>query len=373
MRFFPIVNALKILICFFNITAFSGIYAQSNTSYRFPRPEFQNEYTQPQAAYPQGRSPSFDYIDVFLLFFALCLAAYLTIIKRSRRYVFLLMIVCLLYFGFYKKGCICPIGSIQNISLALFNPEFRVTLTTGLIFFLPLIFSLLFGRVFCSSVCPLGGIQDLVLIKPITIPIWLKTVLRFIPYVYLALAVLFASTGAGFIICQFDPFVGIFRRSASFSMILFGILFLGAGTVVARPYCRFLCPYSILLGWMSFFSKWHVSVTPDICIKCRLCEKACPFEAINTPRIRPSLSYQSRSIKQFYFAVILMPLLIFTGMVAGRSVSKWISLKHPTVRLAEQILREDNMRTNQTTEESRTFREGSTPVSELVLKARGIK
>lgn len=114
-------------------------------------------------------------------------------------------------------------------------------------------------------------------------PTWLETPLRLLPYLYLGLAVLFAATGAGFIICQYDPFVGFFRFSATFNIIIFGLFLLLLGTVVARPYCRYLCPLSVLLNWFSRVSRKHVNITPSECNLCRLCEESCPFEAINMP------------------------------------------------------------------------------------------
>ena len=35
-------------------------------------------------------------------------------------------VVCLAYFGFYREGCICPIGAIQNVAVALVDPHYAV-------------------------------------------------------------------------------------------------------------------------------------------------------------------------------------------------------------------------------------------------------
>ena len=137
-------------------------------------------------------------------------------------------------------------------------------------FVLPLLSTLFYGRTFCAGVCPLGAIQDLVIVKPISLPKWLNKTLGLIPYVYLSLAVLFAATGTDFIICRYDPFVGIFRMDAKFLMIVLGVAFLLMGMFVGRPYCRFLCPYGVLLSWMSRFSKKHLTITPSECIQCKL-------------------------------------------------------------------------------------------------------
>ena len=53
----------------------------------------------------------------------------------------------------------------------------------------------------------------------------LKSVLASVPFIYLALAVLFAATNSQFLICRYDPFVGIFRLDAPYTMIIFGACF----------------------------------------------------------------------------------------------------------------------------------------------------
>ncbi len=91
-----------------------------------------------------------------VLVLALELATYFIYRKRSRGWVFALTIGCLAYFGFYRQGCICAIGAIQNVALTIFDHDYALPLTALLFFVLPLVFSLFFGRVFCSGVCPLG-------------------------------------------------------------------------------------------------------------------------------------------------------------------------------------------------------------------------
>ena len=131
--------------------------------------------------------------------------AYLVHTKRRRLYVFLLMLCSLIYFGFYRKGCVCAIGAIQNVSLGFFDASYAIPLSVLAFFLLPLVFTLFFGRVFCGGVCPLGAIQDLFLIKPIPVPFWLRQALSLLAYLYLGAAVLFAAMGSAFIICEYDP------------------------------------------------------------------------------------------------------------------------------------------------------------------------
>jgi FSR family fosmidomycin resistance protein-like MFS transporter len=55
-----------------------------------------------------------------------------------------------------------------------------------LVFFLaPIVVALFFGRTFCAAVCPQGAIQDLVLVKPLKVPLWLEHGLGVIPFLFL--------------------------------------------------------------------------------------------------------------------------------------------------------------------------------------------
>ncbi|MDC0584736.1 4Fe-4S binding protein, partial [Bacteroidales bacterium] len=189
----------------------TGLDAQEQ---RFPKPDFESGYVQPSTTTPEPRSLSLEYIDVLILIGVMALAAYFALKVRSRKGLMWLSIFSLLYFGFYREGCICSVGSIQNMALALFSDSYRISIPVILFFTAPLLFSLFFGRVFCASACPLGVIQDLLIIRPIKLSSGLQKALGLFPYIYLGLAVLYAATGTDFIICRFDPFVGIFRLGA---------------------------------------------------------------------------------------------------------------------------------------------------------------
>lgn len=341
---------------------------------RFPQPEFETEHVVPEPTKPAARNPFLPYQDVAILTLALSLSSYFVLRRRSRRAVFVLMVCCLVYFGFWKKGCICPVGSTQNILLSLSDPSYVVPLSVVLLFLLPLVFALFFGRVFCASVCPLGAIQDVVVLKPVRIPRWLEEVLGLLRHVYLGLAVLFVITGAGFIICRYDPFVAFFRRSGSTFMLLLGAAFLLGGIFVARPYCRFLCPYGVLLGWMSRLSKWHASITPDTCIQCRLCEDACPFGAINFPNTEaPDRESRAAGIRRLGVLILLLPAVVIACGWIGSQLERALAPVHPRIQLAEQIALEESDPALERTERSDAFRAAGTPFAELSEEAASIR
>jgi polyferredoxin len=205
------------------------------------------------------------------------------------------------------------------------------------------------------------------------VPTWLSEVLGLFPYIYLGLAVLFAANGAGFIICQYDPFVGFFRFGATFNMVIFGFSLLLLGTVVARPYCRFLCPYGVLLGWMSRLSRKHVTITPKECTNCRLCEESCPFGAINKPDEAEMAESKPSSVRRLVLLFTLLPVIIFASGWIVSEMHIPLSKQHKTVALAEEILLEEKGLRVESTLETRTFRSLGKPNTVLYEEAREIQ
>jgi polyferredoxin len=339
---------------------------------RFPQPEFESGYEMPEQALPAAWGNAWEYIDVVVLLGALVLATHLALRVRLRKGIFALTVFSILYFGFWRRGCICPVGSLQNVVLALSDSGYALPLSALAFFVLPLGFTLFFGRTFCAAVCPLGAVQDIVVLKPQRIPRWLSHGLGMLAYVYLGLAVLFAATGAGFVICRFDPFVSFFRMSGHASRFFMGGVLLAGGVFIARPYCRFLCPYGVLLGWMSRFSKWHVTITPDECVKCRLCEDSCPFDAIRRPTEGEGGEPRERAIRRLGVLLALLPVFVAAGILVGGWVEGALSRAHPRVRLSERIVREDSGEAPGRTTESEAFRQAGTPASELHDEAAGL-
>ncbi len=335
---------------------------------RFPPPDF-TEHVLPTTTVPPPRAEWFQYLDLAALVVALSLATYFAIVKRSRRGLFALGLASLAWFGFYRGGCICPIGAIQNMTLAMTDATYAVPWTVAAMFAVPILFTLFFGRTFCAAVCPLGAMQEAVALRPVNVPVWLDQALGLLAYVYLGAGVLFAATGTAFVICRYDPFVGFFRYSAGINMLIVGACFLVGGIFVGRPYCRYLCPYGAILGLVSRCSKWHAKIPPQECIQCRLCENACPYGAIREPTaaLRPDERHRGR--RRLALLLGLFPVLIVVGFVIGRRLEVPLAAVHPTVRLADRIRLEQTGRVGDTVDMSDAFRNTGRPTEELYREA----
>ncbi len=219
------------------------------------------------------------------------------------RWFWLPAAVTLGYFGLVRGGCICPVGSVANLSIGLVHPE-RVGLTTAAMFFLPLLAALVMGRVFCVAGCPLGAVQHLLGgRRAVQLPAMLERGLRGLPVVALAATAWLAVRGGCLLVCLLDPYkTAFFFGYGSLHRILnwlqgglvepglfwvgdlaaWGILggAVGLGWWVYRPFCRFVCPYGVLLGLFSRVAFKRRRIEQANCVQCGICEKRCPVNAI---------------------------------------------------------------------------------------------
>ncbi len=388
-----------VLLCFILSFIFCiDILAQD----RFPKPEFEGNYQIPSPDMPVVKPKIEWYIEIIALFFLLAASSFFAIKKRSRVGILVVSIISLIILGFGKQGCICSVASIQNIVWAIANPNYIISFSILAAFILPLLFSLFFGRVFCGGVCPFGVIQDLLILRPKKIPLWVSTFLSMLPYFYLGISVLAAFTGSAFLICRYDPFVCLFRWGSDWQSLIWTGILLSISTIIARPYCRFLCPYSIILSWFSRFAWKSVSITPNHCEICHLCRNACPVDAIKFPS--PKIDSKEAIVvikKMSYLLLAAIPVILFCSWLA-HFLAIPLSKIHPTVRLSyyfqsqkeepsindnqalqnkiepdkKNIIKEESLNKNLvtcTSFEERAFRESKRPLAELYQEAASIQ
>lgn len=245
------------------------------------------------------------YMDIAALFLILIAGFKLIYQKRRKINIGFLALTTFFYFGLFRGGCICPVGAVANVSMGLMRPEL-VGRVTVLIFLMPLIFALISGRIFCTAGCPLGAVQHLLHKKKkfLRLPRWLNKI-----SISLALLVLIATAYLAIqrnliLVCSLDPYKAIFFTGHAWikqviaiingapmenvmlwacggGAWLFLIIILIIGYWIPRPFCRFICPYGVLLGGISTFAFIQRKIDKESCTFCRQCEKICPTGAIH--------------------------------------------------------------------------------------------
>ncbi|MCR5432774.1 MAG: 4Fe-4S binding protein [Bacteroidaceae bacterium] len=307
---------------------------------RFPKPDFTSGYQYPVILHGAPNEMFWNVVDIVMLIGMMSLVVWGAYRKRSRAVIYSLSVVSVLYFGFFRSGCVCSVGSIQNVVLSLVSPDYHLPWYVLLVFLLPILFALLFGRVFCAGVCPLGALQELVNIRNFRLARSVSVALSVIPWIYLAFTILYAATRSQFLICRLDPFVGIFRLGGDMGMITFGIGLLLMSVFIGRPFCRFLCPYGALLSVFSSLSWKKLEITPRGCINCALCGMSCPVDAIRSPQSSRTGEERRKGVNRIILFAALLPLLTMAGAFLVGGQSDALSLAHKDVYLYELLLQQ---------------------------------
>lgn len=308
---------------------------QVSAQNRFPKPDFESGYQYPDLYYHTPNELLWEVLDVVMLL-ALLLTATWAIYKRRKPMIWV-SVVSVLYFGFFREGCVCSVGSIQNVVLSLADGTYSMPWNVLLFFLLPVVFALIFGRVFCSGVCPIGALQELVNVRNGKMNKAVEAVLGLLPWLYLILTILFAATRSQFLICRFDPFIGIFRLGGDMGLLVFGIVLLVISVFTGRPFCRFLCPYGALLSLFSAVSVRKIEITQKKCINCELCHNACPVDAIRAPYANNVKEERTEGVKRIIGYMLVLPVLMAAGALLMRASSDSLSTANREVRLYEMV------------------------------------
>nr|WP_246566558.1 4Fe-4S binding protein [Tissierella simiarum] len=222
-----------------------------------------------------------------------------------------------IYKGKLKKFCVpglncyscpgalgaCPIGSLQAvIGSANYYLSYYVLGTIAL-------FGSLMGRLVCGWLCPFGLIQELIhKIPSKKIRISGKNPLKYLKYIILISFVILmpmlivnklgmgdpyfckyicpaGTLEAGIPLVLMNPSlkqaIGII-----FSWKVFLLLVTIVGSIlIARPFCRFICPLGAIYGLFNPVSFYRLEVSNEKCIRCNKCTKTCPVsvETYKTP------------------------------------------------------------------------------------------
>ena len=184
----------------------------------------------------------------------------------------------------------CPFGAVQTLFRGLFDASYllRTGYSNQWVLLGVLIITLLFGAVFCSTLCPLGSIQEWIgklgkkLLKKRYNPPVPKKVDKILKSLrFLVLGTLFLAV-AGLIAWNLDYINPSYALSHLWtavvptSAIIVLMVFLLLSLRYERPWCRWFCPYGLILGFLGRISVFTIRRSTDSCINCKKCDRACP-------------------------------------------------------------------------------------------------
>ena len=115
-------------------------------------------YVTPKVQKPLPRGAWLEILDLALLGAAMGASIWIVLKRRDRRWFVALTAASVAYFGFYREGCVCPIGSIQNVTVSLTDPRYHIPIVVTATFFLPLVVGgVIFGAGFAFGAARLTG------------------------------------------------------------------------------------------------------------------------------------------------------------------------------------------------------------------------
>ncbi len=132
---------------------------------------------------------------------------------------------------------------------------------------------LIFGRGWCGYACWTAMVLDFL---PYKIPSAPRKKLGWIRYVTFALSLIFVSA-------LFLAHVGNIEKIMFWAFIIGNLLYYAVGIALAflfkdnRAFCKYICPITVFLKPMSYFSLWRIQCDKTKCISCGKCKKICPM------------------------------------------------------------------------------------------------
>ncbi len=187
-----------------------------------------------------------------------------------------------------------PISALISLRYWILTGVFNTIHPSAMVLLLIILATaLLLKKGFCSWVCPIGLLSDFlaklhikIFDRQIGLPRWLDYPLRSLKYLlmFFFLYAVFVQMN----VIDLHKFIySPYNRVADIKMLKFFaemspttfwtlvILFLLSLTI---PFfwCRYLCPYGALLGWISWFSLFKIHRDKETCIDCEKCTRVCP-------------------------------------------------------------------------------------------------
>ncbi len=141
---------------------------------------------------------------------------------------------------------------------------------------------LLFGRGWCGYACWTAMVLDFL---PYRVPAGPRRKIGWIRYVTFAVSLAFVGA-------LFLTHAGNMERIMFWAFLIGNILYYAAGIALAflfkdnRAFCKYVCPITVFLKPMSYFSLMRVKCDREKCISCGRCKKVCPMDVDVTDNSR---------------------------------------------------------------------------------------
>lgn len=141
---------------------------------------------------------------------------------------------------------------------------------------------LIFGRGWCGFACWTAMVLDFL---PYKVPQQPRKKIGFIRYITFTISLIFVAT-------LFLSKAGDMERIMFWSFLIGNILYYALGIVLAfvfrdnRAFCKYICPITVFLKPMSYFSLIRIKCDADKCVSCGKCKKVCPMDVDVTDNSR---------------------------------------------------------------------------------------
>ena len=141
---------------------------------------------------------------------------------------------------------------------------------------------LIFGRGWCGYACWTAMVLDFL---PYKVPKHPRKQLGWIRYITFAAAFIFVAS-------LFLAHVGNIGRIMFWAFIIGNILYYATGIILAfvfrdnRAFCKYICPITVFLKPMSYYSLFRVKCDKEKCISCGKCKRVCPMNVDVTDNSR---------------------------------------------------------------------------------------
>ena len=140
----------------------------------------------------------------------------------------------------------------------------------------------LFGRGWCGYACWTAMVLDFL---PYKVPKTPREKIGWIRYITFAISLIFVSV-------LFLAHIGNIERIMFWAFIIGNAIYYIVGIILAfvfkdnRAFCKYICPITIFLKPMSYFSLLRIKCDKSKCVSCGKCKNVCPMEVDVTDNSR---------------------------------------------------------------------------------------